>query len=167
MVPRKVKSLLLQTRFGEEFSDGMELSEPILTQSGSGLTDNFFAFLADMNSDTVTGPLVRAGLRAEDGWLEYMISCREAPFSVPPTDTLEAPSPDFSPADYARYASAYARLREFAFQESCSDEEIAILESYLTALRRVVSSSLLGFHEEVAPSFFQWASAQLGHDWKA
>lgn len=151
-----VKALLHQTEFGELVVDGMGCSEPVLSRKQGVLIDNFFVYLADKEAGKVSGPIARVGLCAETGKLDYLISCEEQPFSVGPADIIDQAYPMFSRDEYMRYASLYAEIREIAFKENCTESERRAIRDYYAAWKAVISPSLRGLYEELAPSYFAW-----------
>lgn len=158
---KQVKSLLHQTKCGEMFMDGMGCSEPILTQEGIVLIDNFFVYLIDKHAGIASGPVARMGLHAESGALTYLTSCNEHPFSVLPSGTVSVSPSIVLSEDYSAYSALYAAMRTFAFKKNCTVAEKATLSNYLAALRSIVCDSLYPFYEELAPAFFEWSKNEL------
>lgn len=157
----QVKSILHETECGKLFFDGMGCSEPILTADKNGLVDNFFVYIVNRDAGTYSGPLARIGLYAEEKTVAYIENSEEEPFSIAPSAVLAVGNRSVLPEEYERYASLYARIREFAFNEQCSDEQKMLLSAYLDALFSVTKEVVFPLYKELAPSFFIWADTVL------
>jgi len=157
-----VKNILHQTEIGELMTDGMGCSEPILSLISGKLVDNFFVYLADQKTCTVSGPIARIGLHADTATIVYLTSCEEKPFSLGPKDTMTVSYPALLAEDYAQYRSLYAKIRAIAFKRNCTEDEKQSIADYITALRRISAPEMMLLYEEMTPSFFEWVRSQLG-----
>lgn len=157
---KKVKSILQQTTVGELLTDGMSCSEPLLSIKDGALIDNFFVFMEDWENSTVSGPVARVGLRAEDGVPVYLLSCEEQTFSCGSRDTLAVTYGDISPEEYAQYERLYAKLRCIAYKRGCTEEEIRVVTDYMDIFGKIVPPEMMIFYKEMTPAFFEWAQSQ-------
>jgi len=157
----QVKGILHETECGKLFFDGMGCSEPILTADQNGLIDNFFVYFVNRDAGTYSGPVARIGLYAERKTIAYIENSEDMPFSIAPSATIVVGNRSVLPEEYKRYVSLYARIREFAFNEQCSDEQRTLLSEYLDALLSVTKEAVFPLYKELAPSFFTWADTIL------
>lgn len=158
---KKVMIRLHQTEFGEMIMDGMTCSEPVMTRSEDGIIDNFFVYFISTGGGSFSGPVARIGLNAETGTLTYLERCMDRPMSQPPTAVIEAVPRKLTQEQYQEYEDLYPLVREFAYQEHCTDEEKETLGRYDRALKAVVNPALYPFYREMAPAFFEWMAEQL------
>ena len=157
----QVKSILHQTNVGELLTDGMGCSEPILSIKGEKVIDNFFVYLANKKVCNISGPIARIGLDAEDGVIDYLISCEDRPLSLGPKDVTSIEYPTIQKDDYENYGHSYAKLRSIAFKANCTAKEKKIISDYLIAFKQVVAPQMIKLYEEMTPSFFEWARSEL------
>ena len=157
----QVKSILHQTEVGEMMMDGMGCSEPILPLKGTKLIDNFFVYLADKKTCTISGPIARIGLDADDSEIDYLISCEDKPFSLAPQDTITIAYPSVLPEDYENYGRLYAQIRHIVYKSDCVESEKQIIKEYMYAFKKVIAPAMMRFYEEMVPAFFAWIQNQL------
>lgn len=157
----QVKSILHQTEVGEMMVDGMGCSEPILSLKDSKLIDNFFVYLANKKSCTISGPIARIGLNADNSEVEYLISCEAQPFSLAPQETITITYPSVLAEDYENYSRLYAQIRHIAYKNDCTPSEKQIIKEYISSFRKVIVPATMKFYEEMVPSFFIWVQDQL------
>lgn len=157
----QVKSILHQTEVGEMMVDGMGCSEPILSLKDSKLIDNFFVYLANKKSCTISGPIARIGLNADNSEVEYLISCEAQPFSLAPQETITITYPSVLAEDYENYSRLYAQIRHIAYKSDCTASEKQIIKEYMYAFKKVIAPAMMRFYEEMVPTFFAWIQNQL------
>jgi hypothetical protein len=156
----QVKSILHQTEVGEMLMDGMGFSEPILSLKDGKLIDNFFVYLANKKTCTVSGPIAKIGLLADTSEIAYLISCEDQPFSLLPQDTMAITYPSLLAEDYAHYGCLYAKVREVAYKSDCSESEKQTIAEYMAALEKIIAPAMMKLYEEMTPSFFAWVRSQ-------
>lgn len=157
----QVKSILHQTEVGEMMMDGMGCSEPILTLKGDMLIDNFFVYLANKKTCTISGPVAQIGLNANNSEVDYLISCEAQPFSLTPQETITITYPSVLAEDYDNYSRLYTQIRHIAYKSDCTPSEKQIIKGYMSSFRKVIAPAMMKLYEEMAPSFFIWVQDQL------
>ena len=158
----QVKSILHQTEVGELLTDGMGCSEPILSKKEEKIIDNFFVYFANKNTHTVSGPVARIGLQADNCTIDYLISCDEQPFSFMPKDTMQIKYPTLTLQNYEKYEMCYSKMRTVAFKNNCTKFEKKAIADYMAAFKAVIAPEMQKLYEEMVPSFFEWVKRESG-----
>lgn len=155
---KEVKSIIFQTECKELIREGLNCSEPVMTQDETGLIDNYFIYACNEDETQFSKPITIFGVYSEQKKKAYSIEKND--FEDKAYDVDEKPEDSAVLSAYNIYSSEYLKVRDFAFC-NCTTEQKESLKRYIDAFRLVSGSVLWHFYQQLFPSFFTWANEQL------
>ena len=158
---------LLILDFEEYVPDGVSYSRPVIGQEDGQIVDCFFLYNYDPEKSEFSAPIARLALESYQKRLVYYYSSHERPFGeVEATEMLKVVSP-YSMEQRLdagkKYPDCYMGVREFAFQESLSQDQLSALSEYLNILTILVPVNQKIFYVNLSPAFFEWMTNMLNY----
>jgi molecular chaperone GrpE (heat shock protein) len=145
-------------------------SFPVAVQRDGGLYDGFFTYKQpDKKRDSATRP-DHWLLLSREGALGLACDCAVRDFIHTPDYPFDEPVSLALPetTDKARVKKlvaeleeAYADVREFAFDENLSREQVASIVRYKDLFMRICPKGLYPFYHALSPEFFHWLRLPL------
>lgn len=155
---KKARSTIFSTECGKCIKEGLECSEPIITQDENGLIDNYFVYGCDSEGRHFTKPLVGFGVYTDKEKTAYL--GREFEFEDKDYISSDEINMNQSFEAFDKYSEVYPRVREFVYKK-CDDEEKVLLRIYLDNLKLFSGSVIYSFYEKIYPEFFEWVCKEL------
>lgn len=146
---REVKASIYKTECKNYINDGMWLSDPMPTNDGSGLVDNYFVYSRNREGTKVNGPFLTFGIYTEQNKTAYI---NDNLSGQKPRDNMVSGGADI----YAGYEKDYLQIREWVMKDIDGDKK-EVLNRYIDGLSKVGGTGILEIYKESFPSFFEWA----------
>lgn len=147
-------------------------SYPVLVRREDALYDGMFVYRYEdpKKKETAHRPHGWLLLTMEDGQAALLAECKAADFigtvEYPLDETVSMKLPDTTDASKVKRLvgelfEVYEELREFAFAESLSRDEVAAVVRYKDLFMRLCPKGLYPFYHALAPAFFHWLRLPL------
>lgn len=147
-------------------------SYPVIVRREDSLYDGMFVYRGESpkKKDTALRPHGWLLLSMDSGEVALMAECKAADFigtvEYPLDETVSMKLPDTTDASKVKRLAgelfeAYEELRQFAFAEQLSREEVAAVVRYKDLFMRLCPKGLYPFYHALAPAFFHWLRLPL------